>query len=830
MQSANSPLLYSASTTGLVSSWDLETLQCTQTYKLHPSTSVIITDLELIHTSNHLACASLDSTIYMLDVESSKMTRKLQGHRKGIIILRYCEENGYLLSGGLDHCVQVWNPHLKQKIGSLLGHRSQLIGLEIRPNTPEVVTADTSGVVKIWDLRKFTCVQTIVKEQYIREHAVSKGIARRPLTSMCYISSHQRIAMAHSTMFFLDPQHSVHDKHTQDPATKYDEAIKAIGVLYHPPSQCFMVCCPWVLQWWEVSTGQLARTTPLNIGVEITCVKVMHNHHSCVVGCDNGTIVRLMLPDASIVAQERLHEVEITAINCVHSLQYVVSSAIDGSIVVSQWDTFENVYILNHWRGVQSVHNYNSSLNSDKADTLADYSMPLHLRSFFYQNEIERFKRVFGESDPLRHGAIPLSKLSFVLERAFPSSNATQTHQSTVQGEDSDQILTFSMFMEVMKDVFIQNQTSKHGLASVSSIDIHEQLLSMISASSTDGTYCMWNLKNGTVMAQGTTIVPAQLSHVCFLTPFSYFVCIEEQSAHCSIWSSISLPPLCSHPQQCLVRFTHLTTFASGSFLTETLSTSEERAIRSIDWFNDEETKLHLLCVGDEQGGLAIYDVSGLLMKIHKAKQQIAGCMGMASGSHGHVNQSQEALFPKSIQQRHQWTAYTRTAIQQVRFSKIDNLMDSMQVLVVSVSDNAMVNLWTMEGELLGCLGTTKVPWKLKMNMEDLKQEHDEQTAHLLQQAEQRRSVHESIFNGNARPETVSYVDFITEIRRPMTTSCISSQLLTSSSRSSPRISRILTTEKPKGRSVGPPPEDALVARLRPKLRSRSVFLSKGLK
>ena len=32
------------------------------------------------------------------------------------------------------------------------------------PNTPQIVTGDASGVVKIWDIRTFTCMQTFLHD------------------------------------------------------------------------------------------------------------------------------------------------------------------------------------------------------------------------------------------------------------------------------------------------------------------------------------------------------------------------------------------------------------------------------------------------------------------------------------------------------------------------------------------------------------------------------------------------------------------------------------------------------------------------------------------
>ena len=55
---------------------------------------------------------------------------------------------------------QVWNPYVEKLILPLHGHNSSLCGVTIVPGTPQIITADTEGTFKLWDIRNFSCVQT----------------------------------------------------------------------------------------------------------------------------------------------------------------------------------------------------------------------------------------------------------------------------------------------------------------------------------------------------------------------------------------------------------------------------------------------------------------------------------------------------------------------------------------------------------------------------------------------------------------------------------------------------------------------------------------------
>ena len=68
--------------------------------------------------------------------------------------------NQCLLSAGLDHEAFLWNTYVKDKIFLLRGHNHPLVGVKCLPDTPQIITADIAGMVKVWDVRNFLCTQT----------------------------------------------------------------------------------------------------------------------------------------------------------------------------------------------------------------------------------------------------------------------------------------------------------------------------------------------------------------------------------------------------------------------------------------------------------------------------------------------------------------------------------------------------------------------------------------------------------------------------------------------------------------------------------------------
>ena len=87
---------------------------------------------------------------------------------------------------------------IKNLICRLQGHTSSLVGVEFIENTPEIITASEDGVVKIWDIRNFSCVQTL----NTFEDDVSDGEGH--LSSFTYAGKHKRIVAGSRSLHFFD--------------------------------------------------------------------------------------------------------------------------------------------------------------------------------------------------------------------------------------------------------------------------------------------------------------------------------------------------------------------------------------------------------------------------------------------------------------------------------------------------------------------------------------------------------------------------------------------------------------------------------------------------
>jgi WD40 repeat protein len=78
--------------------------------------------------------------------------------------LAYCEAYQYIISGSYDHDVILWSPLVPVMLYKLRGHSLPIVSIRYVPDSPQLLTASMDGLIKVWDLRNLTCVQSITAD------------------------------------------------------------------------------------------------------------------------------------------------------------------------------------------------------------------------------------------------------------------------------------------------------------------------------------------------------------------------------------------------------------------------------------------------------------------------------------------------------------------------------------------------------------------------------------------------------------------------------------------------------------------------------------------
>lgn len=212
----DSNILYSGATNGNIYSWNVQKRNLLTTLTGH---SDIVMNLIVLQKLNNVASASLDKTLGIWDSHTNEEILRLYGHKKGVFDLTYSPDYRLIFSCGFEHDACVWSPFVKSLVYRLKGHHSSLVGVQTVANTPELITADTSGVFKLWDIRNFQCVQTFSANLSGQELKDSSKLncffhTKLPSTNALQKEDDSRVFAASKMLFSYDQARVVHEATT----------------------------------------------------------------------------------------------------------------------------------------------------------------------------------------------------------------------------------------------------------------------------------------------------------------------------------------------------------------------------------------------------------------------------------------------------------------------------------------------------------------------------------------------------------------------------------------------------------------------------------------
>ena len=119
-----------------------------------------ISDIIPILQQNMFASAGLDGRICLWDIRNQRYINTLNsGRARSVNNLEWISSISALMASSSDHKINIYNTFTKEKIFSLHGHNAPVLAVKWVPDTYDVFSADSSGIVKLWDYRNWSCLQ-----------------------------------------------------------------------------------------------------------------------------------------------------------------------------------------------------------------------------------------------------------------------------------------------------------------------------------------------------------------------------------------------------------------------------------------------------------------------------------------------------------------------------------------------------------------------------------------------------------------------------------------------------------------------------------------------
>lgn len=315
----SSHLLYSGDNTGFINLWNYTDSKKTDPAKILHGHNDMVTDLIAVPKLEFLISCSQDRKVILWDMISAEPGRVYGSHTKGVLSLAFNQEYRLLFSAGFDHDIYVWNPYIDSVAFTIEGHNSSLVGVKVIPDSPQVISADIDGWVKVWDIRTLSCVQTFNLEE-------KQSGFRFSLSDFIYLQQHQRLVFGGKNISFYD-----YDKNHNPYLV--DDSLP-LASYYTPNYHKILTPISNKVKVWNALTALPETLYAPSADSEISCVEMDDWEKRIIVGDIKGHTKVYNIKNGAFMKSLTDHRGEINCISCSNSLQKIVTGSLDMTIML----------------------------------------------------------------------------------------------------------------------------------------------------------------------------------------------------------------------------------------------------------------------------------------------------------------------------------------------------------------------------------------------------------------------------------------------------------------------------------------------------------------
>ena len=183
------------------------------------------------------------------------------------------------MTAGYENSISIYEIHpefLDQSLlGKLIGHNSMVTAIQCIEKTPMIMSADDTGIIKLWDIRTFKCIQTC--------DVGSKSLISRLLD----IEGRGRICFISSRINFLEFDESFQKEEKKE----INEETYPLKVEFNYLSDELLVCTRKDLRFIDLEKGRIKKIYQgllRNNDDDITIFKSVDQNKKFVIGDHRG--------------------------------------------------------------------------------------------------------------------------------------------------------------------------------------------------------------------------------------------------------------------------------------------------------------------------------------------------------------------------------------------------------------------------------------------------------------------------------------------------------------------------------------------------------------
>lgn len=136
-----------------------------------------VRSIDFNYTTSEIAVALGDCNVLVFDLYTLDYKKNFIGHGLASNVVRYSPDGKFLLTGGRDAHLNIWQVGNYELVKSIPAHNWAIYDIAFSPDTTLFATASRDKTIKIWDAKTFQLLKRITKENFdAHTHSVNKLI------------------------------------------------------------------------------------------------------------------------------------------------------------------------------------------------------------------------------------------------------------------------------------------------------------------------------------------------------------------------------------------------------------------------------------------------------------------------------------------------------------------------------------------------------------------------------------------------------------------------------------------------------------------------------
>jgi WD40 repeat protein len=165
---------YTAAGDGNFAVCSLDTLSLIKIKKL---SNEKVRSIDFNYKTSEIALALGDCNIVVFDLHTLDHKIDFLAHKLASNVVRYSPDGKFLLTGGRDAHLNIWQVENYELVKSVPAHNWAIYDIVFSPDGTLFATASRDKTIKIWDAKTFQLLQRITKENFdAHTHSVNKLI------------------------------------------------------------------------------------------------------------------------------------------------------------------------------------------------------------------------------------------------------------------------------------------------------------------------------------------------------------------------------------------------------------------------------------------------------------------------------------------------------------------------------------------------------------------------------------------------------------------------------------------------------------------------------